>query len=127
MPAVSLALVLADGRLSFYDLFRMKLHADLVVLSACETGHSDGSPGEELLGLSGGLLMAGARAVVVSLWEVIDASSARFMELLYARLAAGMPVAEALAGAMVEMQTLAPHPAHWAPYILLGDPSVRIA
>jgi CHAT domain-containing protein len=121
------SLILADGRLSFYDLFRMRLRADLVVLSACETGHSDGVPGEELVGLAGGFLMAGARAVVVSLWEVIDASSAELMDRLYARLSTGSEIAEALAEAMIDLQAAAPHPAHWAPYILLGDPAVRIA
>jgi tetratricopeptide (TPR) repeat protein len=121
------SLVLADGRLSFYDLFRLQLRAHLVVLSACETARSELGPGEELMGLAGGLLLAGARAVVVSLWEVLDESSAAFMERFYAQLAGGVPAAQALAAAMVEVRALRPHPVHWAPYVLLGDPDVRIA
>jgi CHAT domain-containing protein len=120
------SVLLADGRLSFYDVFRMQLGCDLVVLSACETGRNDEAPGEELLGLSGGFLQAGARAVVLSIWNVLDRSSALFMERFYARLAEGETAASALAGAMRELRRLLPHPLHWAPYILIGDPDVRL-
>jgi CHAT domain-containing protein/tetratricopeptide (TPR) repeat protein len=120
------SVLLADGRLSFYDVFRMGLSCDLVVLSACETGRNDEAPGEELLGLSGGFLQAGARAVVVSLWNVLDRSSALFMEHFYAHLGAGRTAAESLAEAMREVRRLRPHPLHWAPYVLVGDPEARL-
>lgn len=121
------SLVLADGRLSFYDLFQADLRCSLVVLSACETGQNEDAPGEELLGLSGGLLQAGARTVLVSLWEVCDASSAPFMELFYSFLCQGLTAASALTSAQTALRGEWAHPAYWAPYVLLGDPDVRLA
>ena len=120
------SVLLADGRVSFYDVFRMELSCDLVVLSACETGRNDEAPGEELLGLSGGFLQAGARAVLVSIWNVLDRSSALFMDRFYKELGAGQTAASALARAMRETRRQQPHPLHWAPYMLIGDPDVRI-
>lgn len=119
------SVVLADGRLSFYDLFRMELQASLVVLSACETGRSEEAPGEELMGLAGGFLSAGVRSVVVCLWEVIDEWSFRFMDRFYRALVRGQCVSEALGTAMIEVRAEQPHPAYWAPYVLIGDPKAK--
>ncbi len=120
------SLLLADGRLSFHDIFQMRLTADLVVLSACETGRNEESPGEEIIGLAGGFLQAGARAVIMTLGKVLDSSSEDFTANLYEALRNGERIDEALARAMRVTSQKLRHPAHWAPYVLVGDPTVRL-
>lgn len=90
-------LLLADGRcLTVYELMGMGLSADLAVLSACETGRGERGGGDEILGLGRGLLAAGARSIVVSLWPVADASTALLMGRFHQRLRDGAPAARAL-------------------------------
>jgi CHAT domain-containing protein/tetratricopeptide (TPR) repeat protein len=91
------SLLLADGEaLSVYELMGLRLNADLVVLSACETGRGHATGGDDVLGLTRGLLAAGARAAVVSLWPVNDVSTALLMGEFYRRVRAGDPPAKAL-------------------------------
>ena len=70
---------LGRGRLSLFDLYNLELDADLVVLSGCGTGLSHIHQGDELVGLSRGLLYAGSRSVAVSLWDVHDETTAELM------------------------------------------------
>ena len=77
---------LADGRLTFYDLFDLRLGADLVVLSGCETGAYEVLEGDEVLGLARGFLYAGTASLVASLWPVDDLAVASFMESFYSCL-----------------------------------------
>ncbi len=114
------ALRLADGWMSLYDLYGMRLHADLVCLSACQSGRSWVGAGDELVGLARGFLHAGARTVVVSLWPVHDDSTARLMVRFYRELRSGRPAEEALQTAMGAIREELPHPYHWAPFILVG-------
>src|SRR5207237_1534552 len=83
------AIRLADGWLSLYDLYNLRLRASLVTLSACETGVNDVLAGDELVGLARGFFQAGAASLVVSLWAVDDASTAALMRHFYAYLEAG--------------------------------------
>ncbi|MFC6981901.1 CHAT domain-containing protein [Streptomyces cirratus] len=76
----------ADDRLTVRDLLGVRLRPDLVTLSACRTGLHVRAPGDELLGLSRALLHAGARAAVLSLWNVADLSTRLLMERFYAEL-----------------------------------------
>jgi CHAT domain-containing protein len=78
-----------EGFLDAEDVGHLDLDADLVVLSACESGRGRIFNGEGVRGLSGAFLIAGARGVVCSLWKVDDEETARFMEAFYARLRAG--------------------------------------
>jgi CHAT domain-containing protein len=78
------------------------------------------SPGDELIGLVRGLLQAGAQNLVLSLWDVHDASTKDFMLEFYARLQQGFPYDAALQGATIELRRNYPHPYHWAPFILIG-------
>ena len=116
------AIRLSDGWLSLYDLYGMRLRAALVTLSACETGVSDVLAGDELVGLARGFLQAGAASVVVSLWAVNDASTARLMERFYTHLASGLGPAAAMRQAQMQQRHEYPHPYHWAPFTVIGRP-----
>jgi tetratricopeptide (TPR) repeat protein len=111
---------LADGRLTFYDLFDLRLGAGLVVLSGCQTGGSRVMEGEELMGLARGFQHAGARSLVVSLWPVEDAAAAEIMGRFYAGIAAGRGPRVALGLAMREGIAAGRLPHEWAPFYLSG-------
>ncbi len=70
---------LGDAYLNLYDLYQLKLNAELVTLSGCATGMNVVTPGDELLGLIRGLLYAGAHSLLLTLWDVHDQSTADFM------------------------------------------------
>lgn len=112
---------LADTFLTLYDLYHLKLPADLVTLSGCSTGLNVVAAGDELLGLMRGLLAAGARSLLLSLWDVNDRSTAEFMKSFYGRLLAGPNLASAFRGAMQEVRERYPHPYYWAPFLLVGN------
>jgi CHAT domain-containing protein len=103
------SIVLAGGEaLSVYELMGMSLDADLVVLSACQTALGQVTSGDEVLGLTRGLLGAGARKVVVSLWPVDDLSTSLFMGHFYKQLRAGASHADALRAAQNYLSALTP-------------------
>ena len=122
-----------DGFLQMSEVFNLPMHADLVTLSACQTGLGDFVQGEGLVGLTRAFLYAGTPSVVVSLWNVSDLATAHFMEQFYQNLNNnGMSKVEALREAKLDMlewfyidktgqyQTHH-HPYYWAPFILIGD------
>jgi tetratricopeptide (TPR) repeat protein len=114
---------LADSRLSVFDLYHLDLRAELVTLSGCSTGRNALAGGDELLGLLRGLLYAGAQAVLVTMWDVNDGSTADFMRIFYQRLSGGASKAAALQQAAQEVRALYPHPYFWAPFSLIGKHS----
>ncbi len=116
------AIQMGDSRLSLMDLYGIRLKAELVVLSGCGTGMSAVSGADELVGLTRGLLYAGARAVVATLWDVNDESTAQFMEGFYRHLLASERPAAALRAAQLELRERYPHPYYWAPFLLVGRP-----
>jgi tetratricopeptide (TPR) repeat protein len=116
------AIRLADGWLSLNDLYSLRLRASLVTLSACETGVSDVLAGDELVGLARGFFQAGAGSVVVSLWAVNDASTARLMQRFYRHLEAGQAPAAAMRLSQIELRREYPHPYFWAPFLVIGRP-----
>jgi hypothetical protein len=103
----------------------MQLNADLVVLSACETGFGKFEQGNGTASLARAFMYAGVPALVVSLWEVNDGSTNILMQFFYKNLSAGMDKAEALRQAKLEYigdaKGTAAHPAFWAAFIQLGD------
>jgi len=116
-------LVLSKSNLDLAAIRSLRLHADLVTLSACETGLGRRVRGEGVIGLSHAFLAAGARATVVTLWRIGDRSAADFMQDFYEELHAGLPPAEALL--VVRRRWVAAggaqaHPSHWAPFVLVG-------
>jgi len=105
----------------------MKLSADLVVLSACETALGGERAGEGMIGLTYAFRHAGARSVVASQWKVDDASTGALMKAFYTHLKAGVPKDEALRRTMAWMASgnaggRWKDPYHWAPFLLTGDP-----
>lgn len=111
---------LGDAYLSLYDLYQLKLEAELVTLSGCATGVNVVTAGDELLGLTRGLLYAGAQTVLLTLWNVHDRSTSEFMECFYQRFQDGQTKAAALQSAIADLREQYPHPYYWAPFVLIG-------
>jgi len=112
---------LSDGNLTVADVYQLRLSADLVTLSGCGTGLNVVAGGDELVGLTRGFLHAGARAVMVSLWDLHDESAAEFMVEFYRKVIDGASPAVALAAAMRDARRERPHPYFWAPFGVVGD------
>jgi CHAT domain-containing protein len=129
LSGVVLSLVDEQGRaqngfLRLYDIYNLKLNADLVVLSACQTALGKEVRGEGIIGLTRGFMYAGARRVVASLWQVDDRATAELMKRFYqAMLGGGMKPAAALRSAQTEMwrdkRWQAPY--YWGAFTLQGD------
>lgn len=117
------AIQLGTSRLTLFDLYHLELSAELVVLSGCATGVNFVDSGDEVIGLTRGLLYAGAHSALVTLWNVNDASTADFMGTLYRQLEAGHDRARATRLAMRQLRETHPHPYFWAPFVLIGKPA----
>jgi CHAT domain-containing protein len=76
--------------------------------------------GDELLGLARGLFCAGARTLLLTLWDVHDLTTAEFMVSFYNHMNQGLPKPQALQQAMFETRARHPHPYYWAPFFLVG-------
>jgi CHAT domain-containing protein len=113
-----------DGFLRFYDIYNLKLNADLVVLSACQTALGKEVQGEGLIGLTRGFMYAGAPRVVASLWRVDDRATAELMKRFYqGMLKEGLRPAAALRAAQVSMlkEKGWSAPNYWAAFTLQGE------
>lgn len=113
-----------DHVLYAYELQNMVLNAQLVVLSACESGSGKYQPGEGLLSLGRSFMQAGAVTVVMTLWKVEDGASARLMGHFYEGIKAGALPSDALHKAKLKFLKQADswdsHPAFWAAFVLNG-------
>ncbi len=112
-----------DGVLHLSEIYNLNLNADLVVLSACETGLGQVVKGEGIIGLTRGFLYAGASNLLVSLWQVSDATTADLMVDFYDKMLEGMSKPEALREAKLQMIRRHPEyakPYYWAPFVLVG-------
>jgi CHAT domain-containing protein len=114
------ALRMGDGELNLYDLYELDTPAELIVLSGCATGLSVVQGGDEPVGLIRGLLQAGARTALVSLWNVSDRSTTAFMRAFYRHSLDGRTLAKAVQLAQMEVARQMPHPFHWAAFSLVG-------
>ncbi|MFQ5752936.1 MAG: CHAT domain-containing protein, partial [bacterium] len=114
-----------DGYLQTYEVFNMRLNADLVVLSACNTGLGKLRRGEGMIGIARAFLFAGVPSLVVSLWNVNDESTSMIMKNFYKHLKAGLNNKQALRLAKLDYikssQNYGKDPFYWAPFILIGD------
>jgi CHAT domain-containing protein len=124
---------LDDGLLQATEISALKLNADWVVLSACNTAASDVVGAEALAGLARAFLYAGARSLVVSHWPVADDATAKLMTALFAvaKDEPNLSHAEAMQKAMLSLigssdrsasGIAEAHPALWAPFIVVGEP-----
>jgi CHAT domain-containing protein len=119
-----------DGFLTALEILRMKIPADLAVLSACETGTGQLVGGEGIVGLTRAFMYAGTPRVICSLWKVDDEATSALMAKFYELWSpkdgsAGLPTAEALRQAQhdVKSQEKWRHPYYWAAWVLWGLPS----
>jgi len=112
-----------DGFLEAWEIMRLKLNADIVVFSACETALGEMRAGEGMLGLSRAFFSAGVPTVVASLWSVEDNATRKLMERFHALLRDGRRPADALRGAQLHLLHDTPYknPFYWAPFVLIGD------
>jgi len=111
---------LGSSWLSLFDIYNVELDADLVVLSGCGTGMNRIVGGDELVGLVRGFLYAGSRALLVSLWNVYDRSTAELMRAFYRHTRERNHIAQNLRLAMLEVKKEYQHPYYWAPFVLMG-------
>jgi len=113
-----------NGLLQAWEIFdHLRIDAELVTLSACDTGLGETLRGEGPMGLTRAFLFAGARTVLASLWQVADESTADLMTSFYAGLKDGLTKDEALRRAQLTLieQIDYAHPYFWAPFQLSGD------
>jgi tetratricopeptide (TPR) repeat protein len=113
-----------DDFLQVYEMFGLRLSADVVVCSACETGLGRIERGEGLVGMSHALFFAGARCLVLSLWPVPDRPTVRLMDRFYDRLSHGVEPADALREAKISVRRSHPKtyrdPFTWAAFVAVG-------
>jgi CHAT domain-containing protein len=116
---------MTDRWVTVRELYQLKLRAALVTLSGCETGRAAVHGGDEHVGLTRSFLAAGARRLIVSLWTVHDASTTDLMQTFYREWDFGRgparSAAAALRNAQRALRATHPHPAFWAPFVLIGE------
>ncbi|MCK9617332.1 MAG: tetratricopeptide repeat protein [Lentimicrobiaceae bacterium] len=116
---------LNEGLLYAYELFNMKLNAQLAMLSACNTGSGKLSKGEGIMSMARGFIYAGVPSIILTLWSVNDASSADLVKSFYQYLSKGLNKDQALQLAkkdyLLHTDPLKSHPFFWAAYVEIGD------
>jgi len=109
-----------DGMLTVDKLYSTKLDADLVTLSACETGMGKIANGDDIVGLTRGFLYAGSSSIVASLWKVDDLATADLMTRFYTNMKT-LDKREALRQAQLQIKKKYEHPFYWASFQLTGN------
>ncbi|MEO1590722.1 MAG: CHAT domain-containing tetratricopeptide repeat protein [Cyanobacteria bacterium J06632_22] len=109
-----------DGLLKTREIINLDLQADLVVLSACDTGRGR-LTGDGVIGLARSFVGAGVPSIVVSLWVIPDAPTAKLMTEFYQQMAQGESKAQALRQAMLTTLETHPDPRNWAAFTLIGE------
>jgi CHAT domain-containing protein/Flp pilus assembly protein TadD len=121
LSSVALAPTSQDnGFLKAQEIISLKLNAELVVLSACNTGRGKIN-GDGIIGLSRSFLAAGVPSVIVSQWSVPDAPTALLMTAFYENIKRGTDKAQALRQAMLKTRKIFPNPVNWAAFNLMGE------
>lgn len=117
----------ADYQLRVSDIYELSISADLVVLSACETGLGEWQIGEGIVGLERAFTAAGAQSLVTTHWKVSDRASAQLMQYFYDHLAEGLPKDQALQQAQLHFmrtnESWLSHPFFWAGFVQKGNTS----
>ncbi len=113
--------IIPNGLLTASEILDLKLQADLIVLSACDTGRGR-ITGDGVIGLSRSLITAGVPSVLVSLWKVPDDSTNTLMQAFYKNLQQpGVNKAQALRQAILSTRAQHSDPLHWAAFTLMGE------
>lgn len=116
---------LASGRLYSGELYGLDLQADMVVMSACETGIGKFIKGEGMTSMAMGFSYAGVKSMIATYWRVNDMESASLMKYFYEALKSGDPLDEALQEAKLDMirhsDNYTAHPYFWAGYVVIGS------
>ncbi len=113
-----------DGFLEAGEIVQLKLNSDLVVLSSCNSGLGRVDESEGIIGMAKAFFEAGAKSIVVSLWEVNDKYTSKLMTSFYRKLYDGMDKSEALRQAKIEfIKDYSPNPYYWSAFVLSGDVS----
>lgn len=118
-----------DGLLQVRDVYRLRLNADLVTLSACDTARGQNITGEGMIGLTRAFFFAGAHSVVATLWDVDDATTADLMKRFYANIRGGDAVDVALKKAKIHILRRGGRssaPFFWAAFVASGDARIAI-
>jgi CHAT domain-containing protein len=106
------------------EIYNLRLPADVVVLSACQTGLGKEIKGEGLIGLTRGFMYAGAKSIVASLWQVDDLATAELMKVFYRGvLKEKLPPSAALRAAQLELMKKSrwSSPYFWSAFTIQGD------
>ncbi len=117
-----------DGLLQTREIYNLKINANLVILSACQTGLGQFIRGEGIEGLNRAFFYSGASSVLISLWSVNDQATSRLMFEFYRSLRIPKTPIQALREAKIEMihsRTIS-HPFYWAGFIITGDADSKI-
>ncbi len=111
-----------DGFLQMREVFNLKMDADLVALSACQTGLGQFIKGEGIEGINRAFFFAGASSVLMSLWAVNDQASYQFMQRFYTHLRSSDSIVNALRKSKIEMinSEALSHPFYWAGFVVSG-------
>jgi CHAT domain-containing protein len=126
-----------DGLLSLSEIIGLKLNADLVILSACNTASADGSGAEAVSGLGRAFFYAGTKSLLVSHWPVHSGATTSFMAKIFENMAVDSSVGRSEAVRRARIQLIDEdefvsggkaafsyaHPLFWAPFALVGDGS----
>ena len=111
-----------DGVLYSSEIYNLNLNADLVVLSACESGLGKIVKGEGLIGLTRGFIYSGAKNIIVSLWQVADKSTSELMIEFYRNILEGKSYSSSLREAKLKLikEGYYSYPLEWSPFVLIG-------
>lgn len=117
-----------DGFLQVREIYNLNMKADLIVLSACQTGKGKLEKWEGIMGLPRIFFYAGAKSVVSTLWKIRDKSTANFMQYFYKFLYQGQTKTQAIQLAKIKMiNSRYSHPFYWGAFVLHGDYSSKLS
>ena len=129
-PSIILANPQDEGLLTMSDVFNLKMDADFVLLSACDTGRGKSVRGEGIMGLTRAFMYAGSKAVSVTLWSIESVSAKDISISIFKYLQKGEPLIQAIRHSKLDMlesgrkdsdKSILKHPYFWSPFVVFGD------